>query len=438
MYLCIMQKIRNIKFVVVLVSFGIILIISIILLIIERHRQNDRRVNLEDYTLLMELHCNLLEASVGDSIVHFVTMLSEDEHINNDLEAYNSDEEYFSFEQLPISDSVLVILEAFEFEKNVKLLAYSSLDNVLQECGNSSRPYLYLYDGGVRPIVLGIQRSSVAISRGMIMLWGVLAGVVLMVLFAVFVIVRDDAIIKRREDYVNFMAHEMKTPIAAMGLIGQSFVDDEVEKDEEWVKTFGTLLMAENEKLKDFVEEMLRYARGKDTLNLIKKDLVDLHAIILEGVKEFEKKIEDRQGCLKVDLSAERSLVMGDAFHLLNVIMNLVGNAVKYQDQTPWVGVESYNEGDNIVVRVMDKGKGIPKSEQKKVFEKFYRVKNAQTRISSHGLGLYYVKNVIKKHHGDIKIMNLENFGTVFVFILPIAKRNQKEPKSYKPKNQER
>ena len=366
MYLCIMQKIRNIKFVVVLVSFGIILIISIILLIIERHRQNDRRVNLEDYTLLMELHCNLLEASVGDSIVHFVTMLSEDEHINNDLEAYNSDEEYFSFEQLPISDSVLVILEAFEFEKNVKLLAYSSLDNVLQECGNSSRPYLYLYDGGVRPIVLGIQRSSVAISRGMIMLWGVLAGVVLMVLFAVFVIVRDDAIIKRREDYVNFMAHEMKTPIAAMGLIGQSFVNDEVEKDEEWVKTFGTLLMAENEKLKDFVEEMLRYARGKDTLNLIKKDLVDLHAIILEGVKEFEKKIEDRQGCLKVDLSAERSLVMGDAFHLLNVIMNLVGNAVKYQDQTPWVGVESYNEGDNIVVRVMDKGKGIPKSEQKK------------------------------------------------------------------------
>lgn len=270
------------------------------------------------------------------------------------------------------------------------------------------------------------------------MLWGVLAGVVLMVLFAVFVIVRDDAIIKRREDYVNFMAHEMKTPIAAMGLIGQSFVDDEVEKDEEWVKTFGTLLMAENEKLKDFVEEMLRYARGKDTLNLIKKDLIDLHAIILEGVKEFEKKIEDRDGCLKVDLSAERSLVMGDAFHLLNVIMNLVGNAVKYQDQTPWVGVESYNEGDNIVVRVMDKGKGIPKSEQKKVFEKFYRVKNAQTRISSHGLGLYYVKNVIKKHHGDIKIMNLENFGTVFVFILPIAKRNQKEPKSYKPKNQER
>lgn len=422
-----MQKREDIKSVVFLISLGIILIVSVIILMMMLHRREDDRLSFEDYSLLSELNHELSETSLDSSWVHFVSILCE----NDDVKSCFSRESAGFIEQLSVDDGISDVFKAFETEKKVKLLVYNHLDNVLQEKVIPPAVCLFLSKDGYNPIIIGIQHSGESLSRVVIVLWIVLVLIILMVLYSVVLVVRRVAMIQRREDYVNFMAHEMKTPIAAMALIGQSFLDDDVEKDEEWVKTFGDAVVSENEKLRLLVEEMLRYARGNEMLHLINKNVVDLHEIILEGARDVEKQIEARAGCLKLELAAENSFVMGDSFHLLNVMLNLIGNAVKYQGGSPWVGVETYNEGDKIVVRVMDKGEGIPKSEQKKVFEKFYRIKNAQTRVSSHGLGLYYVKTVIKNHGGDIKILNLENFGTVFVFILPIANQNQIEPKSY-------
>jgi two-component system phosphate regulon sensor histidine kinase PhoR len=164
---------------------------------------------------------------------------------------------------------------------------------------------------------------------------------------------------------------------------------------------------------------MTAFERGEIPLQ---KTELDLHTLISDCVKNISIQIENKQGSLKLNLLAPHPVVMGDKTQLSNAISNLIDNAIKYSKEKPELLIETYNKGENILVTVGDKGIGIEKEYQQKVFDKFFRVPTGDVHnVKGFGLGLAYVKKIIELHQGSIELKSEKEKGTTFTLTLPNA-----------------
>lgn len=245
-------------------------------------------------------------------------------------------------------------------------------------------------------------------------------------LYTIILAFRQKRLTEMKNDFINNMTHEFKTPISSISLAAQMLNDDSVRKSPTMMQHIATVINDETKRLRFQVEKVLQmsmFDRQKATLRL--QD-VDANTAIANIVSTFKLKVERYGGQIVSDLEAADSTVEVDEMHFTNVIFNLLDNAVKYrkEDEPLLLKVSTQNvSGDRLEIRISDNGIGLKKEDQKKIFEKFYRVSTGNRHdVKGFGLGLAYVNKMIKELKGDIRVESEFGTGTTFIIILPLTK----------------
>ena len=238
---------------------------------------------------------------------------------------------------------------------------------------------------------------------------------------AVYQLIRQKQISEIKTDFINNMTHEFKTPIATINLAIDSIKNPRILKDEAKVIRYAEMIREENKRMHAQVENVLRISKlEKNQLDLT-KDVFDMHQIIDEAISHFDLIMKDREGLIDKNFQAIQSEVLASKFHLTNVIMNVIDNAVKYSKDEPKVYVSTENAGNFIVVKITDEGIGMSKNVQRKIFNKFYREQTGNIHnVKGHGLGLSYVKSIVEKHQGQVFVESEKGKGSSFTIKIPI------------------
>jgi two-component system, OmpR family, phosphate regulon sensor histidine kinase PhoR len=223
-----------------------------------------------------------------------------------------------------------------------------------------------------------------------------------------------------KNDFIGNMTHEFKTPISTIALAGEMLGDNSVNKTPEKIDRFVKMIRDENRRLGVLVESILQTAVLDKGDFKLKRSEFNLHDVINEAVEKAQLQIEQKKGILHESLKASNAILFADKVHITNIVYNLLDNALKYSKDIPEILISTQNFSDGILLSVEDKGIGISKENQKKIFEQFYRVSTGNVHnIRGFGLGLSYVKAIVQKHGGEISVTSELNKGSIFKIYLP-------------------
>ncbi|MBQ2196060.1 MAG: GHKL domain-containing protein [Prevotella sp.] len=244
-------------------------------------------------------------------------------------------------------------------------------------------------------------------------------------IFTIVVIFRQKRYSEIKNDFINNMTHELKTPIASISLASQMLNDESVPKNEMMMKHLGTVINDETKRLRFLVEKVLQMSMFDRKKAVFKKKELDLNEMVETVANSFTLRVEHTGGKIYTDIGAVDSTIYVDEMHFQNVINNLLDNAVKYRrpDQPIDIYMKTWNDKEHVCLSIKDTGMGIKKENLKKVFDKFYRVHTGNVHdVKGFGLGLAYVKNIVDLHNGEIKVDSEYGKGTKFTIKLPIIK----------------
>lgn len=245
--------------------------------------------------------------------------------------------------------------------------------------------------------------------------------IILSFTFSIHIINRQKKLSVMKNDFINNMTHEFKTPISTIALACEALKDEDLKKSSEIYNNYIGVINEENNRLKSMAEQILQTAIIDKGQLKLKKTVVDVHELILSAVTSKEMIAEKKGGQIEMQLKAEKSILKADDVHLTNVFINLIDNALKYTIQTPYIIINTINRDNSILIRVQDNGVGISKSNQKKIFEKLYRVPSGDIHdFKGFGLGLNYVKSIIELHKGHIFVDSELGKGSTFTIRLPL------------------
>ena len=227
-----------------------------------------------------------------------------------------------------------------------------------------------------------------------------------------------------KNDFINNMTHEFKTPISTISLAAQMLQDQSVAKSPEMFGKLSGVISSETKRLRFQVDKVLQMSMfdDKNTASFKMKEL-DANELLLGIINTFAVKVEQNGGSITSDLDATDPFIYVDEMHFTNVVFNLMDNAMKYKraDVPMSLEVRTWNNGDNFCLSIKDNGMGIKKDNLKRIFEKFYRVQTGNVHdVKGFGLGLAYVKQVVKAHGGSIRAESELGVGTTFIIVLPL------------------
>lgn len=260
--------------------------------------------------------------------------------------------------------------------------------------------------------------------------WAYLVFIILFVIafyvFAVNIIYRQKRLSEIKNDFINNMTHELKTPIATIRISSESLLNFNQDTDEEKKLRYAGIIYKENKRLEQQVERVLNIAKLDRKELKLNVEALDLHEITEEAKENFEfSQIEELGGTITANLQAEDPIVRGDMVHVTNVINNLIDNAIKYCDKIPEIQLKSWNSKGKLYMSVVDNGKGISKENLKFIFDKFYRVPTGNVHdVKGFGLGLYYVKTILEELGGGINVKSTLEKGSEFIFHLPLMNKS--------------
>ena len=246
-----------------------------------------------------------------------------------------------------------------------------------------------------------------------------------MVIAVLFIISIRTVANQRRLDqmktqFINNMTHEIKTPISTISLACEMLQDQSIAQDNAARPTYVGIIADENQRMRMLVETILQSSKmsgRKVNLNLTE---VNVDHVVEKVAQSFQLTLNNRNGRLETHLDAQPPTLVADELHLTNMIYNLVDNGIKYSPTTPHIIISTRHEGNHFVISVRDHGMGIAKADQKHVFEKFYRVSTGNVHnVKGFGIGLNYVAQVVRLHHGTISLESEPGQGSTFTISLP-------------------
>ena len=241
--------------------------------------------------------------------------------------------------------------------------------------------------------------------------------------FTIFIIFRQKKLSNIKNDFINNMTHEFKTPIATISLASQMLKDNTVTTTASTRDHIAKIINDESRRLTYQVEKVLQMAVFNDVRMKLKLKTVSVHKIIQNLLPNFTIRVEDRKGNMYQNIDAEQDLVMADEVHISNVIANLLDNAIKYSKDAPEISISTRNKNKSIIITITDNGIGITKQDQKMIFERFYRVHTGNVHdVKGFGLGLSYVKKVMDGHNGNVSVDSIPDKGSKFEIYLPLKK----------------
>lgn len=247
----------------------------------------------------------------------------------------------------------------------------------------------------------------------------------LMYVFIIYLILRQRKYTEMKNDFINNMTHEFKTPISTISLAAQMLSDPSVGKNETMFKHLSGVINDETKRLRFQVEKVLQVSLYEHNKARYNKRELDMNKVIEDVAHTYLIKVKNVNGTLTTDLGAEHSIVYGDEIHLTNVIFNLLDNALKYrrEEEPLKLRITTRNDGNHMVISIEDNGIGIKRENLHKIFDRFYRVHTGNRHdVKGFGLGLAYVKQIVSLHDGNIHAESQYGQGTNFVITLPTIK----------------
>lgn len=253
-----------------------------------------------------------------------------------------------------------------------------------------------------------------------------LLAVVLMFYFTISTILKQKKVSLIKNDFINNMTHELKTPISTISLACEMLSDGSIEQTETQRKNFVGMISEENKRLGNLVESVLQTSIIDKGELKFKIQELSVHDIISNAVKNIELQITQKGGEITQSLTANDDLIEGDKTHLSNIIYNLLDNANKYSHNEPKINVSAENIVGGVLIKVSDNGIGIRTEDQSKIFDKLYRVPTGNVHnVKGFGLGLSYVKAIVEKHNGTIKVSSQLGKGSTFTIFIPKQHRHE-------------
>ncbi len=252
--------------------------------------------------------------------------------------------------------------------------------------------------------------------------------IILLIIFIYIIVVafRQKKLTEMKNDFINNMTHEFKTPISTISLAAQMLNDDSVRKSPAMLQHAASIINDETKRLRFQVEKVLQMSMFDKKKATVRLQEIDANSVIYNIINTFKLKVERYGGSIESNLDADDAIVMVDEMHFTNVIFNLLDNAVKYrrEDVPLKLNVSTRDiDNDRLQITVSDNGIGIKKEDLKKIFDRFYRVHTGNRHdVKGFGLGLAYVKKMVEVLGGEIKAESEINVGTKFIIILPLTK----------------
>lgn len=238
----------------------------------------------------------------------------------------------------------------------------------------------------------------------------------------ILTVIRQKKLSVMKNDFINNMTHELKTPISTISLACQALSDQDVQKSEVLYQNYINVINEENERLGLLTEKVLQTALIEKAKIRLTRTGLDIHELIDGAVSKIGLQVEARHGIINRQLGAEYSFVVADKVHLTNVFTNLIDNANKYSPHAPEISVYTENNDKGVLVHVEDKGIGISRANQKKIFDNLYRVSTGNIHdVKGFGLGLSYVKAIVEQHGGSISLHSEPGKGSRFTVFVPFG-----------------
>ena len=261
-------------------------------------------------------------------------------------------------------------------------------------------------------------------------IWGTLLAGLLLVGIIVFcfaytirTLLQQKKLSEMKNDFINNMTHEFKTPISTVALATEALRDPEISNHNDFRDRYLKVIAEENERLAKQVEKVLQIARLEKQDLKLNLDAVSVHEVIDKALENIQLQVNARGGVLEKNLDAGVDTVLADRLHLSNIIYNLLDNANKYSPESPNISIRTKSAGDGVVINIIDKGIGISRDALNKIFDKFYRVPTGNLHdVKGFGLGLAYVKSIVEAHGGYVRVQSEPRKGSNFEVFIPYAK----------------
>lgn len=250
-------------------------------------------------------------------------------------------------------------------------------------------------------------------------------------IYTIIIAFRQKKLTEMKNDFINNMTHEFKTPISTISLAAQMLNDPSVRKSPPMLQHISTVINDETKRLRFQVEKVLQMSMFDKQRGTLRMQDVDANLVISNVVNTFRLKVEKFGGKIDARFDARNAIVNVDEMHFTNVIFNLLDNALKYrkENEPPMLTVTTRNiHQDKLEIIVADNGIGIRKEDLKKIFEKFYRVSTGNRHdVKGFGLGLAYVSKMINLMGGEIKVDSEFGKGSRFMILLPLLETSSDE-----------
>ncbi|SHO61902.1 sensor histidine kinase [Algoriphagus zhangzhouensis] len=239
-------------------------------------------------------------------------------------------------------------------------------------------------------------------------------------IYAIRVIFKQKALSETKNDFINNMTHEFKTPLATVSLAVEALQDPELSSQDKFRARYLGIIKDENKRLVAQVENVLQAAALDKKDFKLKIEEVNLSDLLVETVDHISLQVEKREGSIEFENELTSGKVQGDLFHLTHIFNNLLDNANKYSPESPEIKIRAWEDSDQVYVNISDQGIGMSKDAQRKIFDKFYRVPTGNIHdVKGFGLGLSYVKTMLEAHKGGISVQSELGKGSTFTINLP-------------------
>ncbi|MCM1078045.1 MAG: HAMP domain-containing histidine kinase [Bacteroidales bacterium] len=246
-------------------------------------------------------------------------------------------------------------------------------------------------------------------------------------IFTIFIVFRQKKLTEIKNDFINNMTHELKTPISSISLAAQMLGDEAVTKSPQMMAHLGRVIHDESKRLRFLVEKVLQMSMFDRQKAIFKPKELDLNELAENAAQSFQLRVEHTGGKIYTEIEAIDSALFADEIHLTNAIFNLMDNAVKYSkpDQPLNIYIRTWNDGEHLYLSIRDTGLGMKKEVLRKIWDKFYRAHTGNRHdVKGFGLGLAYVKKIVELHKGKISVESVCGEGTTFTIQLPIVEES--------------
>ena len=245
--------------------------------------------------------------------------------------------------------------------------------------------------------------------------------VIIFFCYALLTILKQKKLSEVQKDFINNMTHELKTPISSIAISSEVLLKPDIIKNPERLANYSRIIKEQALRLQKQVEKVLQMALLEKEKIKLSIETLDVHKIIKNTIHNIDPALNKKNGSINFNRNSTDISIKADETHFTNVLFNLLDNAIKYNEKEPFITISTHNKHGCIMISIADKGIGISKEHQRRIFDKFFRIPTGNVHdVKGFGLGLNYVSRIIKAHKWKIKLESEPGKGSTFTIIIPV------------------